>query len=246
MLGILGGMGPLASAEFVKTIYDYNVFGNKEQDAPRVILNSNPTIPDRTSFLLKGDYDLLLLKLIESAQQLDDLQVSKIIICCVTSHYLLPYFPQKIKEKIISLVDVCLQEVWHSQSCHLLLCTNGTRQLNVFQTSDLWGMAADYIIFPDEKEQIAIHNMIYQIKVNKQSFDSAIIFLNNLMNKYNVSYVMSGCTEIHLLNRYIHYQKYKNQGDITNDIFLDPLMIVATRLEKFLCDNDIFFSPVYS
>ncbi|MBD2195446.1 MULTISPECIES: aspartate/glutamate racemase family protein [Calothrix] len=246
MLGILGGMGPLASAEFVKTIYDYNVFGNKEQDAPRVILNSNPTIPDRTSFLLKGDYDLLLLNLIESTQKLDDLQVSKIIICCVTSHYLLPYFPQKLKDKIISLVDVCLLEVWHSQSSHLLLCTNGTRQLNVFQTSELWPMAEDYIIFPDDKDQIAIHNMIYQMKVNKQSFDSAIIFLKYLINKYHVSSVISGCTEIHLLNRYIHNQNYQNQEDITNDIFLDPLMIVASRLEKFLCNNDIIFSKVYS
>ena len=244
ILGILGGMGPLASAEFVKTIYEYNIAGDKEQTAPRIMLNSNPSIPDRTSFLLKGNYDLLLRNLIESAHQLSDLQVSKIVICCFTSHYLLPYLPSNIREKIISLVDVCLQEVWSCKGRHLLLCTNGTYQLKIFQSSELWQMTADNIIIPDEQDQNAIHNMIYQIKVNKQSFDSATIFLKTLMNKYHVNSIISGCTEIHLLNRYIHSQNHQNQEYFDHSIFLDPLMIIATRLEKFLGENSFNLTTI--
>ena len=40
MLGIVGGMGPLASAEFVKTIYEYNHWTGKEQEAPKILLYS--------------------------------------------------------------------------------------------------------------------------------------------------------------------------------------------------------------
>lgn len=237
ILGILGGMGPLASAEFVKAIYEHNVLGNQEQDAPRIILYSNPSIPDRTNYLLRGDYDVLLMNLIDAVHQLSELQVSKIIICCITSHYLLPKFPAKLQEKIISLVDVSLREVLECQGRYLLLSTNGTRQLKVFQASELWKMTEDNIILPDEQDQNYIHNMIYQIKVNKQSFESAIIFLKNLMKKYEVNSVISGCTEIHLLNRYLHSQINQPQADISDCIFLDPLMIIATRLEKFLCES---------
>lgn len=46
-LGVLGGMGPLASAEFLKTIYECSVAGG-EQRSPSVIMYSDPTFPDRT------------------------------------------------------------------------------------------------------------------------------------------------------------------------------------------------------
>ena len=48
LLGILGGMGPLASAEFLKTIYEYGT-RDLEQRSPACILYSDPTFPDRTS-----------------------------------------------------------------------------------------------------------------------------------------------------------------------------------------------------
>jgi len=50
-IGILGGMGPFASAEFVKTIYESTVFG-KEQQAPDILLHSISSVPDRTESIL--------------------------------------------------------------------------------------------------------------------------------------------------------------------------------------------------
>ena len=41
--GILGGMGPLASAEFVHTIYQETISGT-DQNSPTVILLSNPAV----------------------------------------------------------------------------------------------------------------------------------------------------------------------------------------------------------
>jgi hypothetical protein len=42
-------MGPLTSAEFVNTIYQ-EAIGGKEQEAPSVVLISDPAVPDRTEF----------------------------------------------------------------------------------------------------------------------------------------------------------------------------------------------------
>ena len=48
LFGIVGGMGPLSSAQFINSIYGYCL--NRvaaEQAYPRIIMISDPTIPDR-------------------------------------------------------------------------------------------------------------------------------------------------------------------------------------------------------
>ena len=54
--GILGGMGPLASAEFLTSIYKLSL-GRTEQNMPRLYLVSDPTVPDRTKAILNCEYD---------------------------------------------------------------------------------------------------------------------------------------------------------------------------------------------
>ncbi len=84
-LGILGGMGALASAEFLKSIYEYNS-NFIEQQTPIAVLVSDPTFPDRTQALLSGNDELLIESLIKRLGQLYFLGADRIVICCVTLH----------------------------------------------------------------------------------------------------------------------------------------------------------------
>ncbi|HEY0783486.1 MAG TPA: aspartate/glutamate racemase family protein, partial [Thermoanaerobaculia bacterium] len=61
-LGILGGMGPLASAEFVHTLYRLHLNG-PEQGAPACVLLSDPSFPDRTEAILRGESEDLTARL---------------------------------------------------------------------------------------------------------------------------------------------------------------------------------------
>src|SRR5882724_8807275 len=63
VLGIVGGLGPLASAEFLKTIYEKS-FCEREQETPKVIMYSDPTFPDRTEAIASGNDSKLLERLI--------------------------------------------------------------------------------------------------------------------------------------------------------------------------------------
>jgi aspartate racemase len=157
MLGVLGGMGPLASAEFLKTIYEYNILGQREQQSPKVIVYSDPTFPDRTEALLRGDDEILLANLIEALDQLCELDVSKIVICCITSHYLLPKLPDDLRNRVISLVDIIFKKILERQKKHLLICSTGTQKLQIFPNHPLWQFAKNYIILPDENDQNLIH-----------------------------------------------------------------------------------------
>ncbi|HLO84296.1 MAG TPA: amino acid racemase [Nostocaceae cyanobacterium] len=225
MLGIVGGMGPLASAEFIKTIYEYNRWTDKEQEAPKILLYSDPTFPDRSEALLRGEYSLLLEQLTNVLSQLCELNVSRIVICCITSHYLLPELPNHLRKPLISLIDIILNEVLERQEKYLLLCTNGTRKLKIFQNNSLWNLAKKNIVFLDDNDQDIIHNTIYQIKNYACSPESALTFLEELIKKYKTDCLIAGCTEIHLVNKY-----FISRSKSKDHLFLDPLTVVAQKV----------------
>ena len=50
VLGVLGGMGPAASAEFMRLLAE-KAPAERDQEHPRVILYSDSMIPNRTAFL---------------------------------------------------------------------------------------------------------------------------------------------------------------------------------------------------
>lgn len=225
MLGVLGGMGPLASAEFLKTIYEYNILGQREQQSPKVIVYSDPTFPDRTEALLRGDDEILLANLTEALYQLCELNVAKIVICCITSHYLLPKLPFELRDRVISLVDIIFKNILERQQKHILICSTGTRKLEIFQNHILWEFAQNYIVLPDESDQDLIHQMIYYLKI-KGEFQKCLSILEDLQSKYNVQNLIAGCTEIHLLNKYLELVSGKQRANV----FLDPLTIIAQEL----------------
>src|ERR1041385_7963248 len=118
VLGIVGGLGPLASAEFLKTVYEYGI-GENEQDAPMVLMYSDPTFPDRTDAFLAGESELLLTRLTGALQCLADAGASRFVICCMTIHHLLPSLPVHLGARVISMLDVIFDNLERSRGRHL-------------------------------------------------------------------------------------------------------------------------------
>src|SRR4051794_22481107 len=57
-LGVLGGMGPAATAHFMKQLAA-SVEASTDQGHPKTVLLSDPSIPDRTQAILRGTYEPL-------------------------------------------------------------------------------------------------------------------------------------------------------------------------------------------
>lgn len=223
-LGVVGGMGPLASAEFLKTIYECSL-GRREQDSPRVFLYSDPTVPDRTEALLRGSYEELLESLTTALRRLHEMGASRTVICCVTIHGLLPRLPPALGERIISLVEVIFAEVERSRKRHLLVCTTGTRELGIFEAHPRWPALKEFIVLPEEGDQAGLHEWIYRVKLRCDP-DALVPFLESLLVKYGVDSFIAGCTEMHLLAR-----RLLSRGRGPSDIgCIDPLTIIAREL----------------
>jgi aspartate racemase len=226
-LGILGGMGPLASAELVKTIYDFNT-GAIEQESPVCILYSDPTIPDRTDAILNCTEEILLKHLLKALDALCALGADKIVVACITIHYLLPRLPRYLREKIISLVDLIFDEVSATEERHLLLCTSGTRRAGIFQNHDGWESIRPQIVFTDDHDQNLVQDLILKIKTN-QFNDSLCFLFDELSERYRVNSFIAGCTEFHVLVKRLIAQESGPQYR-----FLDPLLTLARELKRFI------------
>jgi len=221
LLGVVGGLGPLASAEFLKTIYEHSL-DEREQEASRVVLYSDPTFLDRTEAFLNGAAGQLLNQLVEALTRLRGMGASHLVICCVTIHHLLPRLPSELRERVLSLVDVVFDEVAASHESHLLLCTSGTRQLRIFESHDLWQHTGGRFVLPDAGDQQEIHRLIYRIK-ESQDPRQQIPVVESLLVKYHVNSFIAGCTEIHLFAK--HFAAGHAGGHARRCI--DPLMLIA-------------------
>ncbi len=224
MLGILGGMGPVVTAEFIKSIYEYNQFIDKEQEAPNVIVFSLPSAPDRTSSINNGNerefIDFMQLHL-ENLHKL----VDRIVISCCTSHYVLPYIPEHLTNKVISLIKIVDQQLQEHHEPALLLASRGTYHKKLFHEGCT---AANRIIYLSEKDQYSLHEMIY--RVLKRGEDPLRILgdVQDLLHKYKTCSYISGCTEFHL------FTKSLNLHGIDFIQAIDPLTNIAQNFYQLL------------
>jgi aspartate racemase len=225
VVGIVGGLGPLASAEFLKAIYE-NSLREREQEAPRVIMYSDPTIPDRTDAILSGDYSEVMERLVSSLRALSFLGATRMIVCCVTVENLLKKLPPDLKTRLISLVDIIFEQIIQSPEKRLLVCSKGTREMRLFEDHEHWAATREYIVLPDDRDQELIHyDLIYQIKKRRNVYELVPI-LKSLLAKYRVDSFISGCTEMHIVARRLVF----TNGNGNKHRSIDPLSIIAERI----------------
>lgn len=228
-LGVLGGMGPLASAELVHSVYRLNL-AEPEQLAPALVLHSDPSIPDRTAAILAGDTRELAARLIEALEALVASGAHRIVIACVTMHHLLPQVPDALRARVVSLLDLVVGELRAAGGSYLLLATTGTRRARIFESHPAWGEVAGRVRFLDEEDQHRLHETIYRSIKPGEPLEPLVPWLESLLGKYGVEGLIFGCTELHLFQRTLAHRRPEE----TPLRIIDPLLVVARDLERLL------------
>ena len=225
-LGILGGMGPLASAEFLATLYRLNLI-EPEQKTPSCVVLSDPTFPDRTEAILAGSVEILAKRLEQALQALLDQGADRIVIACVTIHHVLPLVPEPLRLKVVSLIDLMLDEVLADPCRRLLLATTGTRAARIFESHERWNQVERWVAFPDEEDQRELHKLIYHLKAGL-SGEGCLSWIDTLAVRYQVEGFLFGCTELHLLHRFLATRPASSKG------IIDPLWTAARDFRQIL------------
>jgi aspartate racemase len=193
-------MGPLASAEFVRTIYQMSAV-EAEQFAPRVLLLSDPSFPDRTDALSSGERGELISRLSTAVGSLAEQGARSIVICCVTIHSVLDELSPALRALVVPLTDVILGAALEIESRQLLLCTKGSRDSSLFQRHALWPAVRERIVLLSVDDQERIHSLIYSIKLNRWSWGAASELIRDLVRRYDCERAIAACTELHIVSR---------------------------------------------
>lgn len=220
--GIVGGMGPLASAEFVRTIYEAAA-GATEQTAPRLFLLSDPSFPDRTSALTSGAEAELVARLGSAVSLLAEQGAEAVVVCCVTIHSVLAQLTKELRSLVVPLTDIILRAAAEGEGRHLLLCTKGCRAARLFEEHPLWASTRGRVVFPSPEDQEAVHDLIYAIKRNCWNESEAASLIRGLLEKYECRRAIAGCTELHLVS------KRSLESGESLPLF-DPLMLLAEQI----------------
>ena len=110
-LGILGGMGPLATCDLFKKVVE-NTRAGCDNDHIHIIIDNNSAIPDRTAAILKGGADPLP-KMRESLQRLTDAGAEVVIMgcnCALTAAAMIRYDVRRSDDGTPNFIEAILDE----------------------------------------------------------------------------------------------------------------------------------------
>ncbi|MFI8386910.1 aspartate/glutamate racemase family protein [Streptomyces sp. NPDC085540] len=225
LVGVVGGMGPLASTELLRTVYEQGTW-TVEQDAPRVLLWSDPAVVDRTDAIGSNGVGRLREAVERSVRGLAAAGAHRIVIACLTAHHVMDALPADLAERCVSLVDIVFDELERASRPHLLLCTSGTAQAGIFTAHPRHPAVRERLVPLAADDQRTLHELVYRIK---RGDDPArgVDFLRETLPRYGVRAFVAACTELHLVTREIAASGLADEFPS-----IDPLTIAAERIRN--------------
>lgn len=132
-LGIIGGLGPLATAVFYRKIVEKTVAGC-DQDHIETFIYSNTKIPKRVEYILGEQVENPLFELINTAEILEKMGADILVMPCITAHYFYPKMQEAVNIPIIDGVSEIADFLRKNQIKRIgLLATKATIDSNFLQ-----------------------------------------------------------------------------------------------------------------
>ncbi len=150
VIGIIGGMGPEATASFYMKIVKRTKV-KKDQEHFRVIIDSNAKIPDRTEAIL-GMGESPVEAMVATAKNLERLGVDVGCIPCMTAHYFIEDIQSDISYPILNAfieVRKYIATRYPEVKKIGILATSGTIKMKLFEKY----LDKIHIIYPNTSSQ---------------------------------------------------------------------------------------------
>ncbi len=201
-IGILGGMGPEATVDCYARIIQ-NTPAKTDQQHLRVIIDSNPKVPDRTA-AITGEGPSPVPILVNGCRALQAAGADFIIIPCVSAHFYLAEIRRQIKLPILSIYDAVADTISgdHPDIKTVgLMGTTGTISGGLFQKR--LAAANCKTIVPDDIQQAKVMAAIYDIKNStpprsRKQITSDLVAVAQILVSGGAQGIVAGCTEIPL------------------------------------------------
>lgn len=229
LIGVIGGMGPLASSYFYSEITKRTA-ATKDADHLRLVIDSNPQIHDRTDSVLNNNTKALE-GIIGSIDQLSNYSPSCIAIICNSAYNYFDEIQNASPFPVVDLIELTslkIQELDINENIQVL----GTKAL---ATNNIYGtkfekLSIEYS-YPSDTSQGIIHDYIYEIKAGAD--------LESILNKLVVqieteskeaqtknAYLLA-CTELSVISKQL-------KEALPALIFIDPIdFLIDFLIEEY-------------
>ncbi len=199
-IGVLGGMGPKATLDFLNKVIELQVV-KKDQDYVPMIVYCNPQIPDRTDAICDAQ-ESPAQALVDSAQVLEKSGAHVIVIPCVTAHYWLDLIQRSVSIAVLDSIKLCLTEIRKAKKPPTnigILGTTGTLRARLFER--VFEPEGCTVIVPDDEIQNRlVMKAVYDIKrgVSPMKVRSLLVDASNHLITKSAQAIIAACTEIPL------------------------------------------------
>lgn len=209
-LGVIGGMGPKATAVFYDQIVTKTA-ASKDQDHIDMVILNHATLPDRTSVIISGNGSLFLDAIRSDMKLLELAGVAHIAIPCNTSHYFYEELQSMTPIPIINMVEETVKAIYDrfGEGAKIgLLATKGTARSEIYERAcSKYNMK---LYTPDEVLQEQIMNIIYNnikgdLPIDAEEIESII---RDLVYEQGMNCVIIGCTELSVIQLNDEVAKY--------------------------------------
>ena len=223
-IGILGGMGPMATADLFKKIIA-NTRADSDNAHIRIYIDNNAQIPDRTAAILAGGEDPVPM-MAESLRNLERCGADCIIVPCNTAHYFVPRLQEMTAVPFLNMIEetakVCATELPGKVAG--LIGTTGTLRTGLYDNA-LKAAGVDFIV-PDEACQEALMRVIYdgvKADAEPESYRADMELVVKTMQAQGAQYFILACTELPLAFEALHLPQTT----------VDPTMALARAAIRF-------------
>ncbi len=195
VIGIIGGMGPLATVDLFKKIVSMTK-ADSDQEHLRVCIDSNTDIPDRTKAILHGGIDPVD-EILRSAQRLESAGADVLIMPCNTAHYFYDRLTAATSLPILNMLEETAKEIVRQGIGTVgLLATDGTIQSGVYD--HILQKYEIKVLKPSDEDQRHIMDIIYKgVKASNAQLDiTGFLHALDKLEAAGAEALVLGCTEL--------------------------------------------------
>ncbi len=226
MLGIIGGMGPMASALF------YDMISSKtdascDQENLDLILLSHAGMPDRTGAILSKDevqIEAVRSKLLADAMFLQNAGCTAIAVTCNTAHYFVNMIEDELDIPFIHLIRETAEAVASKFGAKkvAVLATDGTIETRLYQ--DELSKRGVIAFTPKAEVQALVMHEIYEcIKSGKPADEEIWQKIETYVKAEGCEAAVLACTELSVVRKELSLGSF----------YFDPMDIMAERCLDF-------------
>jgi len=196
-LGVIGGMGPLATVKFYDKIVLNTEAHNDNEHIDLIVLNHS-TMPDRTRCIIENKDTEFLNEIKKDLEILERIGIDVVAIPCNTSHYFYDEFKNFTNLKIINMIEETILEIKRRGIKKVAVFgTLGTLNSKVYNKyAKENGIEVKELSLEDKK---TVMDIIYKIKeTNNLESKDFVEILNRYCNDKTIGII--ACTELSLLD----------------------------------------------